>query len=51
MTDLIKYPQWQPEYLAAVLEGDVDRLPERVHLAEAAIFNRHQLLISGGGTN
>jgi len=51
MTDLIKYPDWQPEYLAAVMEADVARLTEKVHLAEAAIFNRHLLLASGDGTD
>jgi len=51
MTDLIKYPEWQPEYLAAVMEGNVALLPEKLFRAEAAIFNRHQFLTSGDGTN
>jgi len=51
MSDLIKYPEWQPEYLAAVMEADVAQLPEKVHLAEDAIFRRLQTLTSGDGTD
>ena len=40
----MKYPEWQEEYLAAILEGNVTRLPEKVFEAEAAIFNRYQAL-------
>jgi hypothetical protein len=51
MTDLIKYPKWQPEYLAAVMEGNVAELPEKVFRAEIAIFNRHQALVTSDGTD
>ena len=51
MSDLIKYPEWQPEYLAAEMEADVARLPEKVHFAEDAIFRRLQTLASGNGAD
>jgi len=44
----MKYPEWQEEYLAAILEGNVTRLPEKVFEAEAAIFNRYQALNGKG---
>ena len=41
-TNTIKYPEWQPEFEAAKLEGDSESLRERVDAAEAAIFLRSQ---------
>jgi hypothetical protein len=38
----ILYPDWQPEYLAALVELDSKTLFERVIAAETAIFNRLQ---------
>jgi hypothetical protein len=40
----IRYPAWQNEYQAALLELDPKKLLERVHAAETAIFNRLQEL-------
>ena len=40
----IQYPGWQKVYRAAVQEFDVDKLPELVTKAEAAIFMRLQEL-------
>ena len=40
----IPYPEWQPEYQAALLELDRKQLTERVREAETAIFNRLQAL-------
>ena len=40
----ILYPEWQAEYLAALVELDPKMLFERVMEAEAAIFNRHQAI-------
>jgi len=40
----ILYPAWQNEYLAALIEFDLKKLPERVAAAEAAIFKRLQQL-------
>ena len=40
----IKYPHWQHEFEAALLEGDLQRLRQRVDAAEAAIFLRSQAL-------
>jgi hypothetical protein len=40
----IKYPHWQREFEAALLEGDLQRLRQRVDAAEAAIFLRSQAL-------
>jgi len=51
MGSLIKYPDWQADYLAAVMEENVDLLPERVFRAEAAIINRHVALAGSDGTN
>jgi hypothetical protein len=33
----LKFPAWEPEYKAALLEVDRAKLPERVTAAEAAI--------------
>jgi hypothetical protein len=38
----ILYPEWQHEYLAALVELDPKTLFERVAAAETAIFNRLQ---------
>jgi hypothetical protein len=40
----IKYPHWQREFDAAVLEGDPETLRQRVDAAEAALFLRSQAL-------
>jgi fatty acid/phospholipid biosynthesis enzyme len=41
----IKYPHWQREFEAALLEGDPKKLRQRVDAAEAAIFLRSQALV------
>jgi hypothetical protein len=41
----IKYPHWQREFEAALLEGDPLTLRQRVDAAEAAIFLRSQALV------
>jgi len=40
----ISFPTWQPEVQAAVNEPETEKLLERVHAAEIAIFNRLQEL-------
>ena len=40
----ISFPAWQYEVQAAVNEPEVEKLLERVHAAEIAIFNRLQEL-------
>jgi hypothetical protein len=39
-----RYPAWQREYQACLVEADPKKLTERMHTAEAAIFNRLQEL-------
>jgi CheY-like chemotaxis protein len=43
-TPNIRFPNWQLEYQAALLEVDPQKLHERVKAAEAAIFLRQQAL-------
>jgi hypothetical protein len=38
------YPEWQPEYQAALLELDSKKLPTLVVAAETAIFKRLQAI-------
>ena len=38
----ILYPEWQEQYLAALLECEPQMLKERVEAAETAIFKRLQ---------
>jgi hypothetical protein len=40
----ILYPEWQREYLAALLEVEPKTLFERVTVAETAIFDRLQAI-------
>ena len=40
----IKYPHWQREFEAALLDSDPQTLRQRVDAAEAAIFLRSQAL-------
>jgi hypothetical protein len=40
----IKYPHWQREFEAVLLEDDPQKLRQRVDAAEAAIFLRSQAL-------
>lgn len=35
-----KFPAWEPEYKAALLEVDLGKLPERVAAAEAVMRQR-----------
>ena len=44
-SESIKYPHWQREFEAALLEGDPQTLRQRVDAAEAAIFLRSQALV------
>jgi hypothetical protein len=39
-----RFPGWQREYEASIHEDDPKKLLERIHLTEAAIFNRLQEL-------
>jgi hypothetical protein len=41
----ILYPEWQPEYQAAIVELNHENLSARVMAAEAAIFNRLQSML------
>src|ERR1700686_907628 len=41
----IKYPHWQREFEAALLEGDPQTLRQRVDAEEATIFLRSQALV------
>lgn len=43
-SETLKYPHWQREFEAAILEGDPKTLRERVDAAEAALFLRLQAL-------
>ncbi len=47
----ILYPEWQKEFQAAIVETDREKLLERVMAAEAAIFNRLQILSQSSDTN
>ena len=38
------YPEWQREYQSALLELDRKKLPERVAVAETAVFKRLQAM-------
>jgi hypothetical protein len=40
----IKYPHWQREFEAAIIEADLQKLRQRVDAAEAALFQRSQAL-------
>jgi hypothetical protein len=40
----IKFPHWQREFEAALLESDPQKLRQRVEVAETAIFVRSQAL-------
>lgn len=40
----IKYPYWQGLYEAAIAESRLPELPEKIHAAEQAIFERLQNL-------
>ena len=48
-TPNIRFPNWQLEYQAALLEVDPQKLPERIKAAEAAIFLRQQALANTSG--
>ncbi|HXP45566.1 MAG TPA: hypothetical protein VN833_35315 [Candidatus Acidoferrales bacterium] len=41
----IRYPHWQREFEAALLERDPQKLREHVDAAEAAMFQRSQALV------
>jgi hypothetical protein len=41
---VISYPEWQPQYEAALLEPNAAELPRRVQAAEAAILQRLQVV-------
>jgi hypothetical protein len=43
----LKYPEWQREFEAALVDGDPQTLRQRVDAAEAAIFQRLQSIVSG----
>jgi hypothetical protein len=41
----LRFPRWQRELEAAILETDLEKLPGRLEAAEAAIFLRSQELV------
>jgi hypothetical protein len=45
-SDRVRFPRWQPEFEAALLEADSEQLPRRMEAAEAAIFLRLQELVN-----
>jgi hypothetical protein len=45
-SDHVRFPRWQPEFEAALLEADSEQLPRRMEAAEAAIFLRLQELVN-----
>lgn len=44
-TRILRFPDWQLEYQAALLEVDPQKLLERVKAAETAIFLRQQAMV------
>ena len=44
----VRYPEWQNEYQAALLELDRQKLAERVTAAEEAIYKRLQVIAESG---
>ena len=46
----LRYPAWQREYEASLVEPDPKKLLECVHKAEAAIFNRLQEMAQSSGS-
>ena len=45
----VRYPEWQNEYRAALLEFDKIKLFERVAAAETAIYKRLQQIAQSSG--
>jgi hypothetical protein len=45
----LQYPSWQAQYEAALVETDPDKLLQRIHQAEAAIYARRSQLVSSAG--
>jgi hypothetical protein len=43
------YPEWQPQYEAALFETDEDKLPKCVAAAELAILGRLDVLVGKAG--
>jgi hypothetical protein len=43
----LKFPGWQHEFEAALLEADQQKLRERLEAAEVAMFLRSQALVHG----
>jgi hypothetical protein len=46
MADPVKFPDWQPQFHAALLEVDPQHLHQRVITAEEAMFMRLQALVN-----
>jgi hypothetical protein len=44
-TKNLKFPDWQREFEAALLEADPQKLRERVEATEVAMFLRSQALV------
>ena len=44
----VRYPEWQNEYQAALLELDRQKLAQRVTAAEEAIYKRLQVIAESG---
>lgn len=42
----LRFPDWQPQFYAALLDTDLQRLQQRILRAEEAIFIRRQALIN-----
>ena len=43
-SQVLTFPDWQPQFHAALLETDPKQLPQRVIAAEESIFTRMQAL-------
>lgn len=43
----LKFPDWQVEFEAALLDADPEKLRERLEAAEIAMFLRSQALVHG----
>ena len=43
----LKFPDWQGEFEAALLDADPEKLRERLEAAEVAMFLRSQALVHG----
>jgi isochorismate synthase EntC len=40
----LRYPEWQAQYEEALTEFDAEKLPQKIVIAEAAIFSRAEAI-------